>query len=130
MYTSMGKRHLLSWVKYTITTLLIVVAVGSFILASQRELATSIIEAQKVENKQNKIISYDSQNSDFEVVCLLGSSLLRLSTDPQYSDLKHNSVKKVDILSRGYIVVTLGDGTMSVHSKDNCVVNIKQKGVV
>lgn len=113
----------MTWIRYTITLLLIALCVGVFILASQRELTTAIQD-----------ISADRQAATFHVrgfeasaLCRVGDYEWRYSTNPEMSDVKNLKLREIRVWKSGYVAMEFSDGSVSIHDSDNCVVTSTPK---
>lgn len=113
----------MTWVRYTITFLLITICVGVFILASQKSL-TAAVQAVSMDRQA---AVFTSRSHEVNALCRIGDYDWKYSTNKEISDVKDLDLSEVRVWKSGFIALEFSNGSIVVHSGDNCVVSTTPK---
>ena len=116
----------LDWLRGTLGTLLIVIAVGAFVANNQQQQSHSIVTAIQALNKDKIRDTFSSDNYNIAMTCGMGDKYQTASNVLELSDVKVKTLSSIVLYDTGIVMGTFNDNTKFITDIKNCTINVQK----
>lgn len=116
----------LDWIRGTIGTLLIVIAVGAFVANNQQQQSHSIVTAIQALNKDKIRETYSSSNYNIAMTCGMDGNYQTASNVLELSDVKVKTLNSIVLYDTGIVMANFSDNTKFITDIKNCTINVQK----
>jgi len=116
----------MDWLRDTLGTLLIVIAVGAFVANNQQQQSHSIVAAINEINKDKTFDVYSATNYNIAMTCGMDGHYQTASNVLELSDVKVKTLNSIIVYDTGIVMGTFNDNTQFITDIKNCTVNVQK----
>lgn len=116
----------MDWLRDTLGTLLIVIAVGAFVANNQQQQSHSIVSAINEINKDKTFDVYSSNNYNIAMTCGMDGQYQTASNVLELSDVKVKTLNSITVYDTGIVMGTFNDNTKFITDIKNCTINVQK----
>lgn len=116
----------LDWLRGTLGTLLIVIAVGAFVANNQQQQSHSIVTAIQALNKDKIRETFSSDKYNIALTCGMDGKYQTASNILELSDVKVKTLNSVVLYDTGIVMGTFNDNTKFITDIKNCTINVQK----